>query len=1463
MLLLLLVTIWQVQSIPTHRLNMYDIDHQQLDGFCLLYYVTERLSESISPDYISHQIIAYCLRPFEKEQYDLPNNQIYQKTNFTRLRQLNVSSELLLAFSASIYMAENYQMFLNDEKTLSMLSEDEQVFHTCRSSWFGPQCRFSFLSNTDKTFREIVELNFKSKLETTLDEDITCYQHIHCELITSSTHCFDWRMICDGKIDCIDSIDEYNCWLLEINECSKNEYRCYNGQCIPSEFFQNDPENPDCLDQTDEPPRISGYRSCHQDPSFRCEEYTCHPGSEKVRCRDGECSDEDLLACSNDPTNTAIDGICLMSMLCLMKLYDQVDYEKCQLLCAGISNCFITACSPIFQFPSSTILLGHVRFIFTNERKNIKPNTIRSPDYVCYDEKLCQNVLPITEHLDGLTCRSFYELGLNVTTSYDNLTLLIEDIKTIFQSCSLIANKIDYCNYTTMYLCNYSDKCISKYRLVDGIQDCPFNDDETFEESCALDDFHFRVQCLMNRKITCFASITINDDFQDCDNGEDEDHGDFRYKTHLYFQTVCDGFTEMKPLFIDDRYETDETNCEYWLCDNSYTRCDEFWSCRNGADEVNCPSSICPNWHHHCVFPNNTNVISCLPISQADNYIIDCLGGTDEPFLCRTQHPDHFRYRFHCVNSTICVDQLSLCDHETQCPEGDDESFCSKYGSTYDELCLESPHFLTDVETFLCKNAEIPKKHLVYFTIHDMPTYLSILDNYTTTTLSTENKLQTVEIHSTVTTRNTKGVECHRGIPICIQITNTTCKIRCLCPPSYYGAYCQFQNQRVSISLEAQVVTDFRNMFKLIIKLLNNNSQIESYDSIEYLPIRDCNTRFNIYLLYSTRNKNSSEFFSVRIDAFNQLTMVYRTSWIFPLAFSFLPVYRLSILLKFPASNTKSPVNCPYTCVHGTCYNYVNDRNSTFCQCDTGWSGKQCNIRSTGHCANNSLWIDNSICVCPLGYYGPRCYLSRPECSSTLCLNDGQCMTADERHTVDYSDKPHCICSQEYSGNRCEHRQTRIDISFDRQVTIPLALLLHFIVVQKEAEPIRISTMKNIRPDQSALSIFTSTEFNIAFIEIFRTYYLIILRQQTIVSLHLSAKILPSHRCRSLTELFNETFSKEHLIKRIKYYHIPCQQQLDLICFHDDTQICLCDLNRRTDCFEFNHNTTYDCQGNNFCENNGQCFRDNIKCPTTSMCICPECFYGSRCQFTTKGSVLSLDTILGYHIHQDLDMKNQSITLKIMIILIMLIFFIGVINGILTLLTFSTKNTRSVGCGLYLITSSIISLITIIVLIIKFWFLVISHMNLIENKSLTHIQCVCLDFSLRILLSTNGWFNSCVSIERTINALKGIKFNKTKSKQIAKWIIPICILITSCTYIYDPIHRRLTDDDEEKRSWCITDYSSTLKLIDRYVDMFHFLVPFLINMISALIIIMIVTRYRSNVAKTQSYTTFTRTIPTP
>jgi hypothetical protein len=94
-----------------------------------------------------------------------------------------------------------------------------------------------------------------------------------------------------------------------------------------------------------------------------------------------------------------------------------------------------------------------------------------------------------------------------------------------------------------------------------------------------------------------------------------------------------------------------------------------------------------------------------------------------------------------------------------------------------------------------------------------------------------------------------------------------------------------------------------------------------------------------------------------------------------------------------------------------------------------------------------------------------------------------------------------------------------------------------------------------------------------------------------------------------------------------------------------------------------------------------------------------------------------------------------------------------------------------------------------------------------------------------------------------------VNLNKLKIKYLAKRIIPILFTIILLFYIHDPLSRQLYDDKDEERTWCIVNYSSQLKIYDQFINLFHFLTPFVINIISGLIIIIQVFRTRSKLQR--------------
>lgn len=706
-------------------------------------------------------------------------------------------------------------------------------------------------------------------------------------------------------------------------------------------------------------------------------------------------------------------------------------------------------------------------------------------------------------------------------------------------------------------------------------------------------------------------------------------------------------------------------------------------------------------------------------------------------------------------------------------------------------------------------------------------------------------------------------------------------KIKCLCPPSLYGFRCEYQNQRVSITLQIGV-PEWRTAFVFVIYLLDDMHQmINSYHQIRYLSIRDCNRKFNFHLLYSSRPKLSHRTYSIRIDLFEMNSLKYRASWFFPILFSFLPVYRMAIQLTVPFSSISSNIDCPLRCQsgHGRCAAFLNT-GTHFCLCQPGWTGPLCTIPYQCNCSPDSICVgvrkNQSICVCPAHKFGRRCYLKNNLCGQSSvrkCKNNGQCIPRDVQTYFDQLTI--CSCPYGFHGDECQLNETRIDISI-AMPNIRDSFLLHFITVDSDISPQpyrpskelkaheRTTTFKRIPIDSNEVTIYWQNPFHLLFVQYDGEMYLLFSQLKYTQSVHLKTKLEPHMRCPNIVELLEEPIADFSRLRRVKYYHIPCQQDLNLNCFHDNDQfICLCTYDRRANCFTFDHRMKYDCQQLSYCENHGQCFQNKATCPNSAICACPKCYLGTRCQLSTRGFALPLDVILGYQIRPGIPFRNQPSSVLASGIITSFMFLFGLINGSCCIITFKVKTLQQVGCGIYLFIASIISLLITIVFTFKYLSLILIQIMLITDHRFLVSQCVMLDFLLKSLLQIGDWLYACVAIERLISSIKGASFKNKLSEKMAKWIVLVVVLIVAGTSVQEPLHRTLIDDEDEGRTWCIVRYpnshSNVLNQLTTITTLVHFIGPFVINIISALGIIFVTAQSRSNLNKNLSFHKHIRT----
>ncbi|CAF1432363.1 unnamed protein product [Adineta steineri] len=256
---------------------------------------------------------------------------------------------------------------------------------------------------------------------------------------------------------------------------------------------------------------------------------------------------------------------------------------------------------------------------------------------------------------------------------------------------------------------------------------------------------------------------------------------------------------------------------------------------------------------------------------------------------------------------------------------------------------------------------------------------------------------------------------------------------------------------------------------------------------------------------------------------------------------------------------------------------------------------------------------------------------------------------------------------------------------------VPSYILSYIITRRPDDSWFTAISIKKLIHDQQVVTLYNAEDIHMAFIKHSSDYYLAVIQDTSMYHESILTLITPNQRCLRIDELFNLTLLRLPRIRRIKYYHLPCQTRLDLWCFFDEIYMCVCTSDNHTNCIKFDHEVSFACKHNDFCDNGASCFQDDITCPSSTICICTDCYFGTRCQFYAKGFGLTLDDILRYELRRNFSLSQQRVSIKTSAIVTMFMSVLGLINGILSYLTFRRERSQQVGCGIQILVSDSIA----------------------------------------------------------------------------------------------------------------------------------------------------------------------------
>jgi hypothetical protein len=115
--------------------------------------------------------------------------------------------------------------------------------------------------------------------------------------------------------------------------------------------------------------------------------------------------------------------------------------------------------------------------------------------------------------------------------------------------------------------------------------------------------------------------------------------------------------------------------------------------------------------------------------------------------------------------------------------------------------------------------------------------------------------------------------------------------------------------------------------------------------------------------------------------------------------------------------------------------------------------------------------------------------------------------------------------------------------------------------------------------------------------------------------------------------------------------------------------------------------------------------------------------------------------------------------------------------------------------------------------------------------------CLFFESVLKLLFQTDSWLSACVAIERAFTVFKGVKLNKAMSESIARWTIRVLPFFFFSSFVSESMCHDLFDDNEDHTdgvSFLCSHARQTYRIV---VLIFHFLAPFVTNLLSASFII--------------------------